>query len=92
MITIKSEYKDERVEELTRIVFEECGLEGELVIDNWDIDRIFITKEERKWLIRTWNIRENNKGRAVIFWTLYRIVPDGSCSEVGSGKTVIKIK
>jgi len=92
MITIKEKHKNENIEELTRIVFEECGLEGELIIDDWDIYRIYITKEERKWIIRAWNIRENNKGRVVIDWTLYRMTPDGSCSEARFSNLKIKIK
>jgi hypothetical protein len=97
MITIienKSEYINENIEELTRIVFDVCGLEGEIIIDDWDLDRIYITKEGREWIIRTWSAQENNKGRVVIDWTLYRMKPDGSSAEgsMGSGKTVMKNK
>ena len=97
MITIiedKSEHKNENIVKLTRIVFDECGLEGELVIENWDLDRIYIiTKEGREWIIRTWNIQENSKGRVVIDWTLYRMKPDGSSVEgsMGSGKTIMRV-
>ena len=97
MITIiedKSEHKNENIVKLTRIVFDECGLEGELVIENWDLDRIYIiTKEGREWIIRTWNIQENSKGRVVIDWTLYRMKPDGSSAEgsMGSGKTIMRV-
>ena len=95
MITIiedKSEHKNENIVELARIVFDECGLEGELVIEDWDLDRIYITKEGREWTIRTWNIRENSKGRVVIDWTLFMMKPDGSSAERswGSGKTIMK--
>jgi len=95
MITIedRSESKNKYIVELTRIVFDECGLEGELTIDDWDLDRIYITKEGREWIIRTWNAQENNKGRVVIDWTLFMMKPDGSCAEgsMGSGKTVMKV-
>ena len=96
MITIiedKSERKNENIVELTRIVFDECGLEGELVIEDWDLDRIYITKEGREWIIRMWNVWENNKGRTRIEWTLYRMKPDGSCAEgsMGSGKTIMRV-
>ena len=95
MITIedRSESKNKYIVELTRIVFDECGLEGELTIDDWDLDRIYITKEGREWIIRTWNAQENNKGRVVIDWTLYRMKPDGSCAEgsMGSGKTIMRV-
>lgn len=95
MITIKedkSEHKNENIVRLTEIVFDECGLEGDLVIEDWDFDRIYVTKEGREWIIRTWNIRENSKGRVVIDWTLYRMKPDGSSAEgsMGSGKTIMK--
>lgn len=96
MITIiedKSEHKNENIVRLTEIVFDECGLEGELIIDDWDLDRIYITRNGREWIIRTWNIRENSKGRVVIDWTLYFMKPDGSCAEgsVGSGKTIMRV-
>ena len=98
MITIiedKSEHKNENIVELTRIVFDECGLEGELVIEDWDLDldRIYITKEGREWIIRMWNVWENNKGRTRIEWTLYRMKPDGSSAEgsMGSGKTIMRV-
>lgn len=96
MITIiedKSEHKNENIVRLTEIVFDECGLEGELVIEDWDLDRIYITKEGREWIIRTWNIRENSKGRVVIDWTLYRMKPDESSAErsMGSGKTIMRV-
>ena len=96
MITIKedkSEYKNENIVRLTEIVFDECGLGGELVIEDWDCDRVYVTKDGREWIIRTWNVRENSKGRVVIDWTLYRMKPDGSCAEgsMGSGKTIMKV-
>ena len=92
IIEDKSEHKNENIEELTRIVFDECGVEGELIINDWDLDRIYITRNEREWIIRTWDIRGNSKGRVVIDWTLYLMKPDGSCAErsVGSGKTIMK--
>ena len=96
MITIiedKSEHKNENIVKLTEIVFDKCGLEGELTIDDWDLDRIYITRNRREWIIRTWNVRENSKGRVVIDWTLFRMKPDGSSAEgsVGSGKTIMRV-
>ena len=98
MITViedKSEYKNENIVRLTEIVFDKCGVGGDLVIKDWDINRIYITKERRsKWMIRTWNIRKNSKGRVVIDWTLFKMKPDGSNAErdKGRGRTVIKNK
>ena len=96
MITIKedkSEYKNENIVKLTKIVFDECGVGGELVIEDWDCDRVYVTKDGREWIIRTWNVRENSKERVVIDWTLYRMKPDGSSAEgsMGSGKTIMKV-
>ena len=90
----RSEYKNENIIRLTEIVFDKCGVEGDLVIEGWDIDRIYITKEGRKWMIRLWSIRINSKGRFVIEWTLYIMKLDGSYAEskMGSGKTVMKDK
>jgi hypothetical protein len=78
---------------LTEIVFDKCGMGGDLVIEGWDVDRIYITKEGREWVIIIWNIRENSKGRVVIDWILYLMKPDGSSAEgsMGSGKTVMKV-
>ena len=93
IIEDKSEHKNENIVRLTEIVFDECGLEGELIIDDWDLDRIYITKEGREWIIRTWNVRENSKGRVVIDWILYFMKPDGSSAErsMGSGKTIMRV-
>lgn len=95
MITIKEDrsvHKNKKIVELTKIVFDECGLEGELVIDDWDCDRVYVTKDGREWIIRIWDVWENNKRRTRIEWTLYFMKQDGSCAEgsMGSGKTIMK--
>lgn len=95
MIIDKSEPKNENIVRLTEIVFDKCGVGGDLVIEDWYIDKIYITKEGRKWMIRIWTIRKNSKGRVVINWTLYIMKPDGSRAaerNMGGGKTVMKNK
>ena len=50
MITViedKSEHKNENIVRLTEIVFDKCGVGGDLVIKDWDINRIYITKKKK---------------------------------------------
>lgn len=92
----KSESKNKYIERIAKLILEECGQEGEFVIVDWDLDRIYLEKEQDKkeYIIRTWNIRENNKGKTVIDWTLYQMRGDGSAADksLGNGKTIMKIE
>ena len=94
MITVIEDKSDENIIKLTEIVFDKFGVGGDLVIESWYIDKIYVTEEGREYMIKIWNVRKNSKGRFVIDWTLYRIKLDGSCADkiMGSGKTVMKNK
>lgn len=70
---------------LTNEVFEG----KEITIEDWDLDRIYITSDNQEYTIRMWNVRESE-----VDWTLFKSVDngDGTGHGVEQKEGVYKIK
>ncbi|MGG4434530.1 hypothetical protein AAXE64_08210 [Priestia megaterium] len=70
---------------LTNEVFEG----KEVAIEDWDLDRIYVTYEGEEYTIRTWNITDSK-----VDWTLFKSVDngDGTGHGVEQKEGVYKIK
>ncbi|MGE8079264.1 hypothetical protein [Peribacillus loiseleuriae] len=56
------------IQDLAKQLF---GNKGEYTITDWDLDRIYIDKDDHEYTIRMWNITDED-----IRWTLFKIIPD----------------
>jgi hypothetical protein len=75
----------ETVEKLVRQVLIEKYKSSTITIDDFDLDRVYLTIDGEEYTIRTWDIREKPHIVA-IRWTLFKSVGDHS-DELSSGES-----
>ena len=64
----------------------------DVVIDDYDLDRVYLDIDDHEYTIRTWNISEDEEtGFIVIEWTLYITVDDYE-EKLKYGITMLPIK
>lgn len=92
---IKNETKTKFLEELvTKVLRKTIGLKHEVLICDWDLDRVYITIDGYESTIRTWNVYDGQKKNTLrVQWTLFKMIDDGNgCGqgeELGYGVSIV---
>jgi len=60
------------LESLVSRVLNKCEIhpDGTVIIDDWDLDRVYLTIDNQDYVIRMWNIGGTEK-LVIIEWTLF---------------------
>ena len=79
----------ELVEKLVKRVLGKAYEASTVIIDDFDLDRVYLTIDGEEYTIRTWDIHETEHTVA-IRWTLFKSVGDHS-DELSSGESRFNI-
>lgn len=71
---------NEYLESLVSRVLNRCEIrpDNPVIIDDWDLDRVYLTIDDQDYTIRMWNIRETER-MVIIDWTLFLFKENESC-------------
>ena len=74
----------------------ENGIFGSIIIEDFDMDRVYMGINGNEYVLRTWNIIEISKNEFRIDWTLFAMIDDGNGGghgeELSCGTTKINNK
>lgn len=87
----KTEY--EIIKKLVKRVFTECGVtpQGSVVINDFDLDRVYMDINGVDYVIRTWNIYETKTEKSIVFeWSLFYVEGERSI-RLGGGINRFKV-
>jgi hypothetical protein len=59
---------------VTKVLRKSIGINNEVIIDDWDLDRIYLKINNNEHTIRMWNIFNNGKNAVKVQWTLFKII------------------
>jgi hypothetical protein len=81
---------------VTKVLRKSIGINNEVIIDDWDLDRIYLKINNNEHTIRMWNIFNNGKNAVKVQWTLFKIIDDldGSShgEELACGISIVNTK
>jgi hypothetical protein len=81
---------------VTKVLRKTIGVNHEVIINDWDLDRVYLHIDDIEFDIRMWNVWNGTKINTLrVQWTLLKMIyesnGDGHGEEIGCGVSIVSV-